>query len=151
MGENLLSPILRGRLRCVDPYDQDHQLYTDAILVDQQDAGDGDAGEPWQGRLDDSTSRDSSDVLDLVISGGYAGIGTVLSDDTTQRLTGSSLLDDIPGVTDASGNAEHHLTEDVHGIRQIFIGHGAICAYTYAAHQDQIAPSTTCGRLGGQP
>ena len=84
MGENLLSPILRGRLRCVDPYDQDHQLYTDAILVDQQDAGDGDAGEPWQGRLDDSTSRDSNNVPGMVISGGYAGFSEMLLDGSTR-------------------------------------------------------------------
>lgn len=59
--------------------------------MDQYDAGDGDADEPRQGRRDDSTSRDSRDVPGMVVSRGYAGIGTVLSDDATRRLTDSSL------------------------------------------------------------
>ena len=59
--------------------------------MDQHDAGDGDADEPRQGRRDNSASRDSNDVPGVVVSGGYAGTGTMLSDDATRRLTDSSL------------------------------------------------------------
>ena len=59
--------------------------------MDQHNTGDGDADEPRQGRRDNSASRDSNNVPGMAVSGGYAGIGTMLSDDATRQLTDSSL------------------------------------------------------------
>jgi len=47
--------------------------------VNQHDAGDGDADKPWQGRRDNSTPRDSSDVPGMVVSGVYVRTRAELS------------------------------------------------------------------------